>query len=738
MKKNFLSNYLLSIFSLIILCFIISMPVETNAQSPYPPSGGEDSGEPITPGTPSTESVTEESASNIDSPSSVDAFTCTSPPDNWLLKAPLPTATYGVGTTSDGKYVYAAGGYGLTPLNIFYRYDPSTDQWVTLPSLPTAVYNALTIYAQGKIFVIGGYNGAAALSLVQIYSISTNSWSSGASMPDIRQQMGGGYYNGKIYAVGGYQSGAIGSASNQTWEYTISSNSWAFKANLPNLLAGPASGVVNGNLYIIGGRDNTGAHLNSTYIYSFTTNSWSSGAPIPTAVNYPGSVVYNSRIWVLGGGTPFLTSEALSPDNPQAVNITQVYDPFTNTWQNGPMMNMARSFVGSAAVGNRIIAVGGYGAGSTDAVEVLNQNLMKVLIIYADANTYPAGLRQSIVTQAGVGQVDAYNGATGTPSLSQLMFYDVVVAYSNSLFSNSTILGDNLALYQDNGGVVVPMVFSFTDSYNISGDWWAVGYSPFNLGTNRFVAATLGSFVSGHPLMIGVDTLNAYFRSTTTLAPGAAQVATWSDGQPLIASKGRAVGINAYPGDYSKQWNGDFGRVIVNAGNWLWLGNRSCSSLSCSPVKTIQGSISAADLTQTGRLLRDNPPTTCDAATACSVTGADILNFDQYQFLNNTSIEQCVTVTIDTGACADYSLHSSAYLGSYNPSSLCTNYLADIGASPNQFGSYSFRVPAWQAYTVIVNEVDIEPVCSDYTLTVSASDCMMNTFLTPLILKSTP
>jgi hypothetical protein len=238
--------------------------------------------------------------------------------------------------------------------------------------------------------------------------------------------------------------------------------------------------------------------------------------------------------------------------------------------------------------------------------------------------------------------------------------------------------------------------------------------------------------------MKGVNTLSSYFRMNLTLTAGAVQVASWSDGQPLIAYKGRAVGINAYPGDYSNNWSGDFGRVIVNAGNWLWLSNQSCQALTCSPIKTIHGSISPGDPTQVGRLLRDNPPTTCDATTTCAITGSDILNYDRYQFLNNTSVEQCITVTIDTGACIDYSLHSSAYLGGYNPSSMCTNYLADIGASPSQVGSYSFRVPAWQSYTVVVNEVTTESVCPNYTLTISADQCMLESRFTPLIFKSTP
>ena len=365
---------------------------------------------------------------------------------------------------------------------------------------------------------------------------------------------------------------------------------------------------------------------------------------------------------------------------------------------------------------------------------------MKTLIIYSDVHVFPEELRHSIMMQAGVGQVDAFDGQNSTPSLSQLMFYDVVVVFSNSGFANATILGDNLAVYQDNGGIVVPLVFSWYSGINISGDWWAMGYSPFTLGTSLYLDASLGSFSAGSPLMLGVNDLNAYFRLNLTPAAGAVQVATWSDGQALIAYKGRAVGINAYLGDYSDTWSGDFGRVIVNAGNWLWLGNRSCENLACSAVTTIQGTLGDGDLTQIGRLFRDEPPSTCAAPLTCPGTsGTETLNYDQYQFLNNSSSDQCVTVTLDTGLCSDAgSVHSSAYLNTYNPTTLCTNYLGDIGASPMPIKSYSFTIPAWQTYTVIVNEVSSLPICPGYTLTVSAGDCLMETYFTPLIRKATP
>ena len=672
---------------------------------------------------------------------SPDGGSCVEPAKNWTLMAPLPTAVYGPAVASDGRYVYAAGGSGAAGATTqFVRYDPTANSWTALASLPNAVYDALGIYAEGRIFVFGGLNGVA-LDYVQIYNIAAASWSAGAAMPGIRQQMGGGYYNGKIYLAGGIASNSMIDTKNQTWEYNIAGNVWQVKANLPGNVAGPGFGIIDGHLYLAGGRDETATTLSTVYNYDITANSWSLAAPLLTAVNLPGSAVYNNRLWIFGGGAPFRTSESAFPESPEAYAITQVYDPATSAWKLAPSQNVARSLQAGAVVGRQIISVGGFGASYSDTVEVLTQQPTKVLIVYADADTYPETLRRAIRTQDGIGQVDAFNGGAGTPTWSQLKFYDIVVPFSNNGFNNPTALGDALADYIDLGGIVVGLNFAWYSGVSIDGRFQTGGYAPFDFSSTLiFEDASLGTFAAASPLMAGVTALNAHFRLVVTPSPGAVQVAAWSDGQPLITYKGRVVGINAYLGDYSDNWSGDFGRVIANAGRWLWLGNQTCQSLACSAVNTIQGTLEATDLTQTGRLVRASPASSCGEVKPCpGVFGTDSLNYDQYQFFNNTDRAQCVTVTVDTGACVDPgSLHSSAFLGWYDPANLCTNYLGDIGGSPWPVGSYSFDVPAWQTYTVVVSEVAIEPVCPGYTLTVSAGDCDLDNTMVPLIFKALP
>jgi hypothetical protein len=63
-----------------------------------------------------------------------------------------------------------------------------------------------------------------------------------------------------------------------------------------------------------------------------------------------------------------------------------------------------------------------------------------------------------------------------------------------------------------------------------------------------------------------------------------------------------------------------------------------------------------------------------------------------------------------------------AFLGSFNPANINTNYRGDLGMSPGQNGgssSYGISVPAGQTFVVTVYEVTANGGCGSYTLTVT-------------------
>ncbi|PYK12281.1 MAG: hypothetical protein DME64_16940, partial [Verrucomicrobia bacterium] len=125
----------------------------------------------------------------------------------------MPVDVYGAAGTSDGTYVYQAGGYSFNSANtlsVFNRYDPVADTWTTLSDMPTAAFMASAVYYPpgDKIYVFGGEDADSGVNynVTRIYDIASQTWSTGANMPDVRSFMASGYNsdNGKIYLVSGY------------------------------------------------------------------------------------------------------------------------------------------------------------------------------------------------------------------------------------------------------------------------------------------------------------------------------------------------------------------------------------------------------------------------------------------------------------------------------------------------------------------------------------------------------
>ncbi|MFN0158281.1 MAG: T9SS type A sorting domain-containing protein [Bacteroidota bacterium] len=144
---------------------------------------------------------------------------------------------------------------------------------------------------------------------------------------------------------------------------------------------------------------------------------------------------------------------------------------------------------------------------------------------------------------------------------------------------------------------------------------------------------------------------------------------------------------------------------------------------SCEcPGVSVTGSLGAGDPTQTGRIVRDGIPSTCVATKACpglqTPTGARA--YDSHTYTNTTGAPVCVTTEISSQCGSN--MFAVAYSGSFNPASLCTNYLADIGASSTG-NSMSFTVPAGGTFVIVIHEVNVGTGCASYSMNVTGIHC---------------
>ncbi len=135
---------------------------------------------------------------------------------------------------------------------------------------------------------------------------------------------------------------------------------------------------------------------------------------------------------------------------------------------------------------------------------------------------------------------------------------------------------------------------------------------------------------------------------------------------------------------------------------------------------------------QTGRLNRNGISSTCAAPKACLIfdpTGARA--FDAYAIPNESGDDVCVAVNLSEDSKATCNIQSNAYLNSYNPASICTNYLADPGLStgvPPTATNMSFIVPAGQTLIVVVHTTNPGESGCPYTLTIQGNLCQQFDF----------
>lgn len=188
-----------------------------------------------------------------------------------------------------------------------------------------------------------------------------------------------------------------------------------------------------------------------------------------------------------------------------------------------------------------------------------------------------------------VATVDLVNtGEEGgrTPTAAELSSYDVVVSIGDSTYLDPEAWGNSLAGYIDSGGVVVSTTYDTWDGGGAPlGRYATGGYAPFLVGPNDNKARTLGSFDASSPLMQGIapGSLTTSDNTTNALAPGATLVASWNDGQPAVAFKGRVVNISAYIGDhYGEVWTGNYGPIIVNAARTF--GHQRLTVVNSNPI----------------------------------------------------------------------------------------------------------------------------------------------------------
>jgi hypothetical protein len=170
---------------------------------------------------------------------------------------------------------------------------------------------------------------------------------------------------------------------------------------------------------------------------------------------------------------------------------------------------------------------------------------LNVLLIYYDGAGYMRDVRDKLLNTGFFNSITSLMEYYGTPTFGQLRSYDAVLVWSGGAYFRYPVqLGNNLADYVDSGGgVVMACLTALPAQYGegVQGRFNDENYWVIAPSINTAIPASLGKvYQPDNPVMRGVHSFyggSSSLRYSGGIVDGAARIADWSDGTPLIAEK---------------------------------------------------------------------------------------------------------------------------------------------------------------------------------------------------------
>ena len=275
----------------------------------------------------------------------VNPFSTASAVDNtWTTKAPLPQEMGSAKATVVNGKIYLMGSFykNYSYSYVFYEYNPETNNWVPKTLKPTPKAISVVVSYQNKIYTMGESirytkeNGTVYGCTNEVYDPATDTWETKAPIPANQSRYLLAYVvYGQIHVMG----------ANGHYVYDVATDSWTSKE--PETFQYPSRAVVfNSKIYFF--------DRNLTRIYDPKSDTWSLGTPSPTYTGSAGvcattGVMAPKRIYFFGGIKSIFDSS----------DVTQVYDPSTDTWTLGEPMPTSRGASAVAVVNDQIYVIGG-------------------------------------------------------------------------------------------------------------------------------------------------------------------------------------------------------------------------------------------------------------------------------------------------------------------------------------------------------------------------------------------
>ena len=246
--------------------------------------------------------------------------------DTWEQVASMPTRRHSLDCAVVDGYIYAIGGHVANSRRENERYDPSTNTWESMAPKPTAVSGLGIAAFGGKIYTFGGNRYGSNQSVIEVYDPSTNTWQSVGNMPAVGQPWRAAASGDRIYLAGG----DLGGHYDNLWAYDPVSGTWDTSLPKLNIARQCHELVVVGNyLFAIGGS----GPLNSVEWWTPGASGWTLDESLDIARSQFGAEAIGNTIYTFGGAgiaDPKLSStESALVRQPATIEATIDIDPDT-------------------------------------------------------------------------------------------------------------------------------------------------------------------------------------------------------------------------------------------------------------------------------------------------------------------------------------------------------------------------------------------------------------------------
>lgn len=289
-----------------------------------------------------------------------------------------------------GDFVLAGGGQGsitsATGLQTSEIWDFRTLRAVPGPNLTVsrATHTAVTLQ-DGRVLLAGGVDSVGnVLSSAEIYDPATNTFTATGSMAGPRTLHAATLMaDGRVMVAGGASNladpvAAISNTLNTAEIWNPATGTWSAAPNLGARRLAPAltlltTGANAGRVMVSGGIEVvvviiplSAVSTNKTQIYNPTTNSWANGPNMQAGRaghGYNQVTLLDGRVLMTGG---VLVTDLLNATNATSIAAAEYLNPATNTWTSVPMAQ-ARSLHTATRLANGSVVVCGGAQGTLTA-----------------------------------------------------------------------------------------------------------------------------------------------------------------------------------------------------------------------------------------------------------------------------------------------------------------------------------------------------------------------------------